>query len=106
MAVLANVCITSMTLPDILLRSRDTHDSVRALAFRTVAEKVELRQLTIQQRVQLLHEGLRDRVTPVRAACMDLACTWLCSRAFNLTEVRCSRAKEAQQQVANWAVFC
>ena len=61
LAVLSNVCITNGTLPCILKRSRDVKDEVRRLTFATIAEKVELRQLSISQRVALLQDGLNDR---------------------------------------------
>jgi len=65
--VLSTICITRTTLPFILERTRDVKESVRCATFKAITEKVELRQLSIEQRVKLLKDGLNDRyaVLPV-----------------------------------------
>ncbi len=53
--------ISTVTLPQMLTRCRDVSSDVRKLAFDVVAEKIDLKALTISQRVGILKQGLRDR---------------------------------------------
>ena len=61
-AVLVCIAPSTKTLPALLQRARDVKDVVRKLAFQTIAEKVHIKALTIAQRIQLLQNGLNDRV--------------------------------------------
>lgn len=61
-AVLTSIAVSTKTLPAILERTRDVIDAVRKLAYQIIAEKVHIRALTIAQRVQLLQQGLNDRI--------------------------------------------
>lgn len=65
-AVLLNIAITSLTLKHILRRIRDSSDSVRATAFRVLSEKVDVRSLSIKQKVSLVSAGNGDRSSTVR----------------------------------------
>ena len=65
-AVLLNIAITSLTLRHILRRVRDSSDSVRATAFRVLSEKVDVRSLSIKQKVALVAAGNGDRSPTVR----------------------------------------
>lgn len=59
--VLSVIAASTKTLPAILERTRDVDDSIRKQAYHVIAEKVNIRALTIAQRVRLLQEGLTDR---------------------------------------------
>jgi condensin complex subunit 3 len=51
---------------------------VRKYAFVVLGEKVSIKPLSIAQRVQLLHDGLNDRVTSVKQACYSkLLLSWI-----------------------------
>lgn len=59
-------------------RTRDIKDSVRKLAFYVLAQKVSIKALTIAQRIQLLQDGLNDRVESVKQACYSkLVFSWV-----------------------------
>lgn len=65
-AVLSCIAPSSLTLPKIIKRTRDTKESVRKLAYQVLADKVHIRALSIAQRVTLLQQGLHDTSEPVR----------------------------------------
>ncbi|PFX25708.1 condensin complex subunit 3-like [Stylophora pistillata] len=76
--VLLNVALTSQTLEGIIGRTQDMTESVRKLAYRTLAEKVNIKSFTIAQRVQLLSNGLHDRSEAVKEVCAkELLYQWL-----------------------------
>ena len=56
----------------ILLRARDSSEQVRLHALRVLREKVEMRWLSISQRVHILNNALLDRSAEVSGACADL----------------------------------
>lgn len=59
-------------------KTRDVKDSVRKLAFNILSEKVSIRVLSIAQRIQLLQDGLNDRVESVRQMCYSkLVLRWV-----------------------------
>ena len=60
-AVLSAIAATTKTLGSILERTKDVKELVRKLAYQMIAEKIDIRALTIAQRVSLLREGLNDR---------------------------------------------
>ena len=67
-AALVNTAITFKTLPGVLKRTRDKVPTVRRQAYLVIAQKVHLKSLQIEQRVQLLSEGLNDRNDLVKSA--------------------------------------
>mmetsp|Transcript_36466 Transcript_36466/g.94753 ORF Transcript_36466/g.94753 Transcript_36466/m.94753 type:complete len:387 (-) Transcript_36466:400-1560(-) len=67
-AVLTVIAITPSSLKILLLRTRDERDDVRRHAVTVLAWKVNPRQLSIEERVQLVSRGLRDRSAQVRKA--------------------------------------
>jgi hypothetical protein len=76
--VLASMEVTKVTLPHLLERVRDVNDDVRRFAFKVIAEKVELKLLSIKQRAELVRHGLTDRTPAVKATCAELiASAWL-----------------------------
>ena len=59
-------------------RTQDVTESVRKLAYRILAEKVNIKSFTIAQRVQLLCNGLRDRSEAINNICAkELLGNWL-----------------------------
>ena len=77
-----NICLTQKTLPALIARTRDVKDVVRSAAFLTLADeaKCTIRNLTIQQRLQVLNDGLRDDSPQVRKSCVSgLLRSWFMS---------------------------
>lgn len=59
-------------------RTQDVTESVRKLAYRILAEKVNIKSFTIAQRVQLLSNGLHDRSEAIKDLCArELLGGWL-----------------------------
>ena len=54
------------TMNEIIARTRDIKDTVRKAAFHKIAERVLVKQLTIEQRLLLIKEGLNDRSVAVK----------------------------------------
>ena len=54
------------TMNEIIARTRDVKDTVRKAAFHKIAERVLVKQLTIEQRLLLIKEGLNDRSVAVK----------------------------------------
>ena len=81
--VLASMAVSEFTLPDILVHTRDTTDAVRRTAYLVLASKVPMASLSIAQRCQVLHRGLRDRAGPVKAAAGVLLRQWFASCAHD-----------------------
>lgn len=68
-------------------RTQDVTESVRKLAYRVLAEKVNIKSLTIAQRVQLLSNGLHDRSESIKEVCTkELLNGWL--KSFDNDVVR------------------
>ncbi|NXI44130.1 CND3 protein, partial [Galbula dea] len=65
-AVLSCIAPSAITLPKIIGRTMDVKDAVRKLAYEVLAEKVDMRVLSIAQRVKLLQQGLNDRSDAVK----------------------------------------
>lgn len=59
--VLTSIAPSNTSLQAILQRTCDVKDKVRRTAYTVIAEKIPLRALTIEQRIQLLQDGLNDR---------------------------------------------
>ncbi|CAI5976231.1 unnamed protein product [Closterium sp. NIES-65] len=70
---------STSTIPDILERTADVSERVRAAAYKSFAERFfPIESFSIRQRVQLLSQGLGDRSPTVRSACVELLCrAWL-----------------------------
>jgi condensin complex subunit 3 len=76
-AVMANMGVSTLTLPQILERLRDVKDDVRKYTYSVVAIKIDVKALQITQRVMLLG-GLQDRCEAVRKACIHMMVSkWL-----------------------------
>lgn len=60
MAVVSHMVPSSRTLGALIMRSRDTRETVRKRAYERIADKVPVRYLKIKQRTQLLNSGLND----------------------------------------------
>ncbi|KAJ7392425.1 hypothetical protein OS493_012088 [Desmophyllum pertusum] len=77
-AVLLNIALSSQTLEGIIGRTQDVTESVRKLAYRILAEKVNIKSFTIAQRVELLSNGLHDRSESIKDVCAkELLGGWL-----------------------------
>ncbi|KAJ1480954.1 armadillo-type protein [Baffinella frigidus] len=72
-AILANIGPSMVTIPHILKRIRDVREDVRKYAYNVVAIKIEARQLSIAQRVDLVGHGLKDRAPIVRKSASEQA---------------------------------
>ncbi|KAK2143344.1 hypothetical protein LSH36_852g00004, partial [Paralvinella palmiformis] len=87
-AVLSAIAATTKTLGSILERTKDVKELVRKLAYQMIAEKIDIRALTIAQRVSLLREGLNDRSDMVKEACTSrLLQSWLSRYQGNILEL-------------------
>ena len=59
--ILTCIAPSTISLPAVLERTRDVKEAVRRSAYTVIAEKIPLRALTIQQRVDVIQSGLDDR---------------------------------------------
>ena len=60
-AVLLSIAPSTKTLASIVGRTRDVKDTVRKIAYEVMAEKINIKALSIALRLQLVNEGLNDR---------------------------------------------
>ena len=60
-AVLTSIAPSTKTLSTIVGRTRDVKDTVRKVAYEVLAEKINIKALSIALRLQLVNEGLNDR---------------------------------------------
>ena len=58
---MTNIGITRETLPEFLKRTRDIKPDVRCHAYKLLGLKVDIRALKVNERVQILSDGLKDR---------------------------------------------
>nr|XP_020457770.1 condensin complex subunit 3 isoform X1 [Monopterus albus] len=87
-AVLSCVAMCPRTLPKVLKRTRDIKENVRKLAYQVLADKVHVKALTIEQRVNLLQQGLHDTSEAVRdVVCSYLLPAWLLRLDGNIIEL-------------------
>ena len=78
MAAVSTVAPSRASIRAILLRVRDVSDDVRLHALDVLAKKVEMRWLSISQRIHLIEGALRDRTPSVAAKCKDMIVgSWL-----------------------------
>ncbi|GFR80137.1 condensin complex subunit 3 [Elysia marginata] len=86
--VLTCIAPSTVSLPAILERTRDVKEAVRRSAYSVIAEKVPLRALTIQQRVDIIQSGLGDRSETVKTTCASkLLQSWLRACQGNALEL-------------------
>eukprot|EP00501_MAST-03F_sp_TOSAG23-6_P000653 GSMAST32.ASY1.ANO1.678.1 assembled CDS len=71
-AVLADIGISRITLPHILARTRDVKFDVRAQAIHMIASKISVALLSIDQRLNLLYQGLYDASATVKSETLEL----------------------------------
>jgi len=76
-AVVTHLGISKYTLKHVLARSRDVKEDVRSHVYTSLGGKLEMRVLSITQRLRLLTDGLNDRSPRVRAACLEMMKGWL-----------------------------
>lgn len=86
-------------------RTQDVTESVRKLAYRILAEKVNIKSFTIAQRVQLLCNGLRDRSEAINNICAkELLGNWLKSFDKDIIKLLKSLDVEGCTEVAELAI--
>eukprot|EP00043_Microstomoeca_roanoka_P013278 m.130069 g.130069 ORF g.130069 m.130069 type:complete len:1089 (+) comp15712_c0_seq3:239-3505(+) len=71
-AALVQIALSKATITDVASRSRDVKDVVRKALYTVLKDKLDLRALSIQQRLDLVRDGLNDRCVDVREACSKL----------------------------------
>jgi hypothetical protein len=86
--VLSNIGISKITLPYILKRVRDVREDVRKHTFSILAKKVNIKVLTIAQRIQIIENGINDRSDKVQQVCVELICnSWIPNLNNDLVKV-------------------
>lgn len=75
--VICHVAICKSSLKELVERTRDVHPPARRAAFRVLGSYVNIKNLKISQRTQLLSDGLRDRDDKVRNECSKMCLSWL-----------------------------
>ena len=73
-------------MPEILKRTRDIAPEVRKHTFQVLQTKLNMRSLSIQQRVSLLEMGLTDREEAVRKACQEMLRGWFLSASITIND--------------------
>ncbi|ESO01922.1 hypothetical protein HELRODRAFT_161124 [Helobdella robusta] len=71
-AVLSSIAVCMKTLEPILKRTRDVNHQVRRMAFKIITENVNVKILTIAQRVSLIRKGLKDNNDQIRDVCTNI----------------------------------
>lgn len=78
---------TEHTFDEILGRTRDVHEDVRKQAFAVIAN-IPLEELTLEQRMTVLNDGLYDRNEDVKAACTKMFCvSWFDQAGGDISKV-------------------
>ena len=72
--VLAQLGPSKKTLPAVLAATRDKSAVVRKEAYKYVKLNIDIKALTVAQRLKLLGEGLKDRFPDVRKECVKMLC--------------------------------
>lgn len=75
--VVCNAAICKASLKEIVHRTRDVHPPTRRAAFRVLSNYVNIKNLKIAQRTQLLADGLKDRDEKVQKECAKMCLAWL-----------------------------
>ncbi|KAH9488622.1 hypothetical protein Btru_061301 [Bulinus truncatus] len=87
-SVLNCIALSKKILPAIIDQTSDVNEKVCRIAFQLIAEHIPVKALTIEQRVQLLQNGLTDRSGYLKAACPKLLLqSWLCTCAGNVPDL-------------------
>ena len=97
-AVITHVGISKYTLRHVLARARDVKEDVRAHLYSSLGGKLEMRVLSIKQRVQLLSDGLKDRSGVVRDACLDLLQAWVKQAGHPVAFLRAIDVENADEE--------
>ena len=71
-AALIQVALNKATIVDVVSRARDVKDVVRKALYAVLKDKLDLRALSIQSRLDLVRDGLNDRCDDVRVSCAKL----------------------------------
>ncbi|KAH3758279.1 condensin complex subunit 3 [Pelomyxa schiedti] len=105
-SVLHSIVISPITIPSIILRTRDTKEDVRKLAYEIIGSKIDIHLLTLKQRAFLVHEGLGDRSLAVQQACKEMVTgPWLVSSKSDpillIQRLHFSENPEETEMVAN-----
>ncbi|XP_071440767.1 condensin complex subunit 3 [Hetaerina americana] len=66
LSVLSTIATTNDTVMDVVMRTQDVSETIRRQAYQFLAEKVDVRILSIQHRERLLQAGLNDRSDAVK----------------------------------------
>ena len=75
-------------IPDLILKTRDIKSKIRETAFKKIAKNIDPKQLTIDQRLTLLNNGLKDRDPKVNRAVHEfLVPAWIKCYDDNLIEL-------------------
>ena len=86
-------------------RTQDVTESVRKLAYRILAEKVNIRSMSIAQRMQLLSNGLNDRSDSIKElSTQELLGGWLKSFDQDIIQLLKCLDVEGCTEVAELAV--
>ncbi|CAI8041284.1 Condensin complex subunit 3 [Geodia barretti] len=104
-ATLNTIVITDHTLPAIISRTRDVKEQIRKDAFWMLAEKCNIRNFRIEQRIKLLSDGLNDRSEIVREACVKgLLHSWSSNLNGDLLALLSKLDVESSSEVAEQAL--
>lgn len=83
-----NLVLTKNTLGLVMGRTQDISEDVRKTTYHVLAEKCTIRHLKIEQRIKLMNDGLRDRSSAVKKACLNgLLRSWLFTLDGDLFEL-------------------
>lgn len=77
-AILVSLAPSAVSFQAILDRTKDINETVRSQAFNVISEKVNIRALSVAQRLELAQNGLEDKSVAVKKICTNrLFQTWL-----------------------------
>lgn len=77
-SILSSIAPSAYSLQAILDRTKDINENVRSQAFNVISEKVNIRVLSVAQRLELAENGLEDKSVSVKKICTTrLFQTWL-----------------------------
>eukprot|EP00698_Gefionella_okellyi_P006083 TRINITY_DN15548_c0_g1_i1.p1 TRINITY_DN15548_c0_g1~~TRINITY_DN15548_c0_g1_i1.p1 ORF type:complete len:972 (-),score=339.69 TRINITY_DN15548_c0_g1_i1:44-2935(-) len=93
------------TVAKMLSRSRDVSEIVRKMLYNTLQQKVPMRALITQQRVDLLADGLHDRSDIVRRNCTVMLQSWLEQCDSNPVKLLQALASTQNQDIAALALL-
>ncbi|GAB6021892.1 hypothetical protein CHUAL_006058 [Chamberlinius hualienensis] len=100
-AIINEICLSKVTIPVLITRTRDVTDSIRKATYQIIADKVPIKALSIAKRIDLLKDGLHDDSEKVKTCCMnELLPSWMkqCSNDM-LTFLRCFDVIDANEMM-------